>query len=107
MSSKPENGSVTLKLSTEDKWIFSKEEHPENSSAIEVTFEESNRVKFASTRDEQPLNMRFIVVAPEASSPEKSALVKFTAPLKISFSEGLAFTPGSNTTDVTCAIASA
>lgn len=79
--------SVTLKSSIEDKSIFSNEEHPENNSAIEVTFEESNRVKFTSTSDEQPLNIRFIVVASEVSSPEKSALVRFIAPLIISFSE--------------------
>ena len=107
MSCKPENESVTLKLSIEDKSTFSNEEHPENSSAIEVTFEESNPFKFTSTSDEQPLNMQSIVVAPEELSPERSALVKFTAPLKRSLSEEPAFTPGSNTTDVIWSIASA
>ena len=82
---KSECESVTLKSSIEDKSIFSNEEHPENNSAIEVTFEESNRVKFTSTSDEQPLKIRFIVVASEVSSPEKSALVRFIAPLIISF----------------------
>ena len=100
MSLKPEYGSATLKLSIEDKSTSSKEEHPENSSAIEVTFEESNPFKFTSTSDEQPLNMQSIVVAPEASSLERSALVRFSAPLKRSFSEEPAFTPGSNTADV-------
>ena len=105
--SKPEYGLVTLKLSIEDKSTFSNEEHPENSSAIEVTFEESNPFKFTSTSDEQPLNMQSTVVAPEESSLERSALVRFTAPLKRSLSEEPAFTPGPNTTDVIWPIASA
>ena len=100
MSLKPEYGSATLKLSIEDKSTFSKEEHPENSSAIEVTFEESNLFKFTSISDEQSLNMRSMAVAPEVSSSERSALVRFTAPLKMSLSEEPAFTPGSNTTEV-------